>query len=102
MGLLFLGTPLAWDEARQYADHVRTHGITQFLHIWDRLKDRYGDELLWGDEVHPLRACSPRGPLLMTSAPLPPPSPQRVSFLAPCPWSRLYSARAGRVHGRNL
>ncbi|RPD54727.1 glutamate-cysteine ligase catalytic subunit [Lentinus tigrinus ALCF2SS1-7] len=51
MGLLFLGTPLAWDEAKQYADHVRTHGITQFLHIWDRLKDRCGDELLWGDEV---------------------------------------------------
>lgn len=51
MGLLFLGTPLVWDEAKQYADHVRTHGITQFLHIWDRLKDREGDELLWGDEV---------------------------------------------------
>lgn len=51
MGLLFLGTPLVWDEAEQYADHVRTHGITQFLHIWDRLKDREGDELLWGDEV---------------------------------------------------
>ncbi|KAI0744210.1 glutamate-cysteine ligase catalytic subunit [Daedaleopsis nitida] len=51
MGLLFLGTPLAWDEAKQYADHVRTHGITQFLHIWDRLKDRCGDELLWGDEI---------------------------------------------------
>ncbi|KAF8973058.1 glutamate-cysteine ligase catalytic subunit [Flammula alnicola] len=51
MGLLYLGTPLAWDEAKKYADHVRTHGITQFLHIWDRLKDRHGDELLWGDEV---------------------------------------------------
>ena len=37
--------------AKKYADHVRTHGITQFLHIWDRLKDRSGDELLWGDEV---------------------------------------------------
>lgn len=51
MGLLYLGTPLPWDEAKKYADHVRTHGITQFLHIWDRLKDRTGDELLWGDEV---------------------------------------------------
>jgi len=51
MGLLYLGTPLVWDEAKHYADHVRTHGITQFLHIWDRLKDRQGDELLWGDEV---------------------------------------------------
>jgi len=51
MGLLALGTPLVWDDAKKYADHVRTHGITQFLHIWDNLKDRYGDELLWGDEV---------------------------------------------------
>lgn len=51
MGLLYLGTPLPWDEAKKYADHVRTHGITQFLHIWDRLKDRTGDELLWGDEI---------------------------------------------------
>ncbi|GBE81136.1 Glutamate--cysteine ligase [Sparassis crispa] len=51
MGLLFLGTPLSWDEAKHYADHVRTHGITQFLHIWDCLKDRCGDELLWGDEI---------------------------------------------------
>lgn len=51
MGLLSLGTPLSWPEGKQYADHVRYHGITQFLHIWDRLKDRHGDELLWGDEV---------------------------------------------------
>lgn len=51
MGLLSLGTPLAWDDAKKYADHVREHGITQFLHIWDKLKDRSGDELLWGDEV---------------------------------------------------
>ncbi|KAJ7703240.1 glutamate-cysteine ligase catalytic subunit [Mycena rosella] len=51
MGLLFLGTPLTWEEVREHADHVRFHGITQFLHTWDRLKDRHGDELLWGDEV---------------------------------------------------
>jgi len=51
MGLLYLGTPLTWDEAKKYAEHVRSHGITQFLHTWDRLKDRTGDELLWGDEV---------------------------------------------------
>jgi glutamate--cysteine ligase catalytic subunit len=51
MGLLYLGTPLTWDEASKHADHVREHGITQFLHTWDRVKDRHGDELLWGDEV---------------------------------------------------
>ncbi|KAK7035478.1 glutamate--cysteine ligase [Paramarasmius palmivorus] len=51
MGLLYLGTPLTWHDAKKYSDHVRYHGITQFLHIWDRLKDKNGDELLWGDEV---------------------------------------------------
>jgi glutamate--cysteine ligase catalytic subunit len=53
MGLLSAGTPLPWFEAKKYADHVRNHGITQFLHTWDRLKDRQGDKLLWGDEVRP-------------------------------------------------
>ena len=51
MGLLSLGTPLTWDEAKKHAEHVRAHGITQFLHTWNKLKDREGDELLWGDEV---------------------------------------------------
>ncbi|KAF8443157.1 glutamate-cysteine ligase-domain-containing protein [Boletus edulis BED1] len=51
MGLLNLGTPLTWEEISKYADHVREHGITQFLHMWDRAKDRHGDELLWGDEI---------------------------------------------------
>jgi hypothetical protein len=51
MGLLSLGTPLAWEDAKKYSDHVREHGISQFLSIWENLKDRQGDELLWGDEV---------------------------------------------------
>ncbi|KAH9985787.1 glutamate-cysteine ligase catalytic subunit [Russula compacta] len=51
MGLLSLGTPLPWDEAKHSAEHVRQHGITQFLSTWDRLKGRYGDELMWGDEI---------------------------------------------------
>ena len=51
MGLLALGTPLPWAEAKQHADYVRDHGIDQFLKIWHRLKDRTGDVLLWGDEV---------------------------------------------------
>jgi hypothetical protein len=59
MGLLSLGTPFHWDQAKHFADHVRSHGITQFLNTWDRLKDRFGDELLWGDEVLPdcSRSC---------------------------------------------
>lgn len=61
MGLLALGTPLPWSEAKKHADYVREHGIEQLLHIWDRLKDRTGDRLLWGDEVRIelLRAPAP-------------------------------------------
>ncbi|KAH8119161.1 glutamate-cysteine ligase catalytic subunit [Phellopilus nigrolimitatus] len=51
MGLLSLGTPLSWPDTKKYAEHVRSHGIAQFLHTWDKLKDRQGDELLWGDEI---------------------------------------------------
>lgn len=51
MGLLSLGTPLAWKDTKQLADHIRSHGVEQFLHTWDRVKDRFGDELFWGDEV---------------------------------------------------
>ena len=51
MGLLSLGTPLPWNEAKQYADHVRKHGIEQFLHIYHSQKDRQKQSLLWGDEV---------------------------------------------------
>ncbi|KAH9979030.1 gamma glutamylcysteine synthetase [Lactifluus volemus] len=51
MGLLSIGTPLHWDQAKHYADHVRYHGISQFLNTWGRLKNRQGDELLWGDEI---------------------------------------------------
>jgi glutamate--cysteine ligase catalytic subunit len=54
MGLLSLGTPLDWDQARNFAEHVRSHGVAQFVNTWRRVKDRHGDELLWGDEVFPL------------------------------------------------
>ena len=51
MGLLALGTPLDWPETKPLAEHIRSHGITQFLNTWDRWKDRTGKGLLWGDEV---------------------------------------------------
>jgi hypothetical protein len=53
MGLLAIGKALTWEEAQAQADHVRWHGIQQFLHVWDQLKNRNGDGLLWGDEVRP-------------------------------------------------
>jgi glutamate--cysteine ligase catalytic subunit len=51
MGLLALGTPLDWPETKPLAEHIRNHGITQFLHTWRRWKDSSGEGLLWGDEV---------------------------------------------------
>ncbi|KAJ8655256.1 hypothetical protein O0I10_009124 [Lichtheimia ornata] len=51
MGLLSLGTPLHWNEAKHYADHVRSHGIDQFLSVYRKLRDRQKQCLLWGDEV---------------------------------------------------
>ncbi|CAG8655121.1 10469_t:CDS:10, partial [Ambispora leptoticha] len=51
MGLLTLGTPLTWEQAKQYADYVRAHGIDQFLTIYHKLKNKQTACLLWGDEV---------------------------------------------------
>ncbi|KAK9452391.1 glutamate-cysteine ligase-domain-containing protein [Limtongia smithiae] len=51
MGLLSLGTPLPWHEVEKYTDHVRQHGIQQFLYIWKTKKDIKSNNLLWGDEV---------------------------------------------------
>lgn len=51
MGLLALGTPLPWKDAKPYADHVREHGIEQLLNIYNKLKFRTGDRLQWGDEI---------------------------------------------------
>lgn len=53
MGLLALGTPLNWEQTKPLADHIRNHGITQFLNTWNRWKDVSGKGLLWGDEVGP-------------------------------------------------
>ena len=51
MGLLSEGTPLSWQETKQYADHVRKHGIEQFIKLYHSLKDRTTICLKWGDEV---------------------------------------------------
>ncbi|PGH18357.1 glutamate-cysteine ligase [Helicocarpus griseus UAMH5409] len=51
MGLLALGTPLAWPEAKKAASQVREWGIEQLLTIWNKAKGKERDALLWGDEV---------------------------------------------------
>jgi glutamate--cysteine ligase catalytic subunit len=51
MGLLSVGTPLRWEEAKEYSREVRRRGIDQFIRTYERLRDRPQDELKWGDEV---------------------------------------------------
>uniref|UniRef100_A0AAV1UUF1 Glutamate--cysteine ligase n=1 Tax=Peronospora matthiolae TaxID=2874970 RepID=A0AAV1UUF1_9STRA len=51
MGLLVEGSPLDWPDALEWLQHVRTQGIDQFLHTYNRVKDIEGDELKWGDEL---------------------------------------------------
>lgn len=51
MGLLTEGRPLSWEETKALAEHVRKHGIEQFISLYERLRDRQGDILKWGDEV---------------------------------------------------
>lgn len=51
MGLLSEGNPLSWEDTKKYANHVREHGVTQFINLYKRLRDRQGDVLKWGDEV---------------------------------------------------
>ncbi|KAB0804942.1 hypothetical protein PPYR_01912 [Photinus pyralis] len=51
MGLLTEGSPLSWAETKNQAEHVRQHGVIQFINLYKRLRDRQGDILKWGDEV---------------------------------------------------
>ncbi|EXJ77117.1 glutamate-cysteine ligase [Capronia epimyces CBS 606.96] len=51
MGLLALGTPLSWPEAKKAANQVREWGIEQLLTIWRKAKSKERDALLWGDEI---------------------------------------------------
>ncbi|XP_043287771.1 glutamate--cysteine ligase catalytic subunit [Venturia canescens] len=51
MVLMTTGQPLSWEETKKLSDHVRKHGIKQFINLYKRLRDRQGDVLKWGDEV---------------------------------------------------
>lgn len=58
MGLLnFDGEPLSWENSKPYLNHIKEHGITQFLNIYNSVKDRHGDILKWGDEVNSCTIC---------------------------------------------
>lgn len=51
MGLLVVGTPLPWYEARNYSDYIRNEGIEQLLQVFKFSSKRDNDPLLWGDEL---------------------------------------------------
>ncbi|XP_065063536.1 glutamate--cysteine ligase catalytic subunit-like [Rhopilema esculentum] len=52
MGLLtFSGENLPFSEIKKYADHIKKHGIIQFINTYNRVKNRTYDTLKWGDEV---------------------------------------------------
>ena len=52
MGLLSEGHPLTFEETKALADHVRRHGVQQFIHLFQKtVNERKGDVLKWGDEV---------------------------------------------------
>ena len=52
-GFLEAGEPYTWDESREdgIMEWVRTHGIDQFLAMWEKVKAIRCDDLRWGDEL---------------------------------------------------
>ena len=51
MGLLSVGTPLAWKDTKKFAEQIKRHGIIQFINLYRKIKNRQRDTLKWGDEV---------------------------------------------------
>lgn len=51
MGILLEDEVLTWEETVDYSSHIKSHGIDQFRHLWDRERERAPDAPLWGDEV---------------------------------------------------
>jgi len=49
--LLSEGEPLSWDEMVGWQEHVRRHGVEQFIRLYNRRKGDKGRHLKWGDEV---------------------------------------------------
>jgi len=36
-----MGTPLSWEETKYYANHVRHHGIEQFINVFHKNKGQH-------------------------------------------------------------
>ncbi|XP_071843982.1 glutamate--cysteine ligase catalytic subunit-like [Apostichopus japonicus] len=39
------------EDTQKYADHVRKHGVKQFIRIYHKVKDRSCETFKWGDEI---------------------------------------------------
>lgn len=50
MGFLELGIPVEWPFCLFHVEYIRNHGVLQFLHTYNRVKDTKSP-LLWGDEI---------------------------------------------------
>jgi len=51
MGLLSEGRPLTWTEIKVALEQIRTYGVDQLIHVYNKFKDRQKDAFTWGDEV---------------------------------------------------
>jgi len=51
MGLLKVGTPLAWQDMVKHSEYIRKHGVLQFLATYRRAEGIEDDPLYYGDEV---------------------------------------------------
>ncbi len=54
MGFLEAGVPMEWMDDEKYhqiLEYVRAHGVDQFINLWNTVKSRTNDSLLWGDEI---------------------------------------------------
>lgn len=51
MGFLGGGTPLVWEDSKEFLDYIKRHCLEQFVHLFHLNKNRYDAFLKWGDEV---------------------------------------------------
>ncbi|CAJ1374466.1 unnamed protein product [Effrenium voratum] len=97
MGLLTVGTPLAWEDMLHHSRYIRKHGVLQFLHTLRRMQHLENDPFLYGDEVEygllkvdPIRKTvrlSLRGPEAMEAL-----RRQEQEELQGCAWHEEYGS----------
>jgi glutamate--cysteine ligase catalytic subunit len=51
MGLLSEGHPLTWIQIKYALEQIRSYALDELIRVYNKCKDRQGDEFTWGDEV---------------------------------------------------